>query len=290
MNLGAIERKKDPRDVMLGKATAPVTIPPTMGVNLSWLTVNNQGSTSFCGEHAASHFQAILDYNAGQTFRFTPRYEAIKLKDPNSPVYDTYGNDAGTSMIAIFKLLQKIGADEYEPLENDVTLPIGTYLDPGVVTPSMDAIAAGHKIVNYAFDALTLQDLSQACYQKKAVILLIKCDSGFWGTSNPTFTQPLYGHFIVMYDYTPEGIWIVDSAESDPRFVLKFIDKKYLTPQFIFESGTAIDAQEFNQAIQAAVNTTELIIKEIQTQPTSSQPMLYALIAKVAQALMNLFN
>jgi hypothetical protein len=41
-------------------------------------------------------------------------------------------------MTAIFKWLQQGGADDYEPLENDITLPLATYCDPSVITPAMD--------------------------------------------------------------------------------------------------------------------------------------------------------
>jgi hypothetical protein len=79
----------------------------------------------------------------------------------------------------------------------------------------------------------------QNIYQFKAVILLIKCDEGFWGTEIPSFTQPLYGHFVVAYGYDQDYINIVDSA--DPNIGFKKISKSYFVPKFIIETGTAVD-------------------------------------------------
>src|SRR5579885_518665 len=92
-HLRANERKHDPRDYQLGAAPAPTQRPSVFLPDNSWLKRNFQGQTAFCGEHAGSHLKAIRDYYAsnGQTIvRKTPRYGAIKLKNPSSPVYDGY--------------------------------------------------------------------------------------------------------------------------------------------------------------------------------------------------------
>ncbi|HEY3876128.1 MAG TPA: C39 family peptidase [Candidatus Kapabacteria bacterium] len=143
-------------------------------------------------------------------------------------------------MTAIFKWLEKFGADDYEPLENDVTLPLTTYCEPSAVTPAMDENAAASKINSYAFTGTDFASLCQAIYQNKAVLILIKCDDGFWGTSTPTFTNAEDGHFIVAYGYDQNYLYIVDSADPNDNFALKAIDKQYVTPQFFFEAGTAI--------------------------------------------------
>jgi hypothetical protein len=245
--------------------------------DVSWLVRNYQGETAFCGEHAATHFQAILEHLNTPTVaqRYSPRYGAIKLKSPSSPVYDGYAIDAGTTMTAIFKWLKQVGADDYEPLENDVTLPLATYCDPTVITPAMDTDAANQKITTYAFDALTFADLQQAIYQNKAVILLIKCDDGFWGTSTPTFTQALYGHFIVAYGYDETGIWIIDSAEPNNEFALKHIATEYINPSFFFESGTAVDVPT---SVQQVIQNSAII-------PTQKTALISQIIADISEAV-----
>jgi hypothetical protein len=272
VNLGAIERPRDPRDILLGSVQAPVSIPTTMHVDLSWLKRNFQGQTAFCGEHAATHLVALLDYYAGSTNRYSPRYGTAKLKSPASPVYDGFPISAGTTMTAIFKMLQKVGADVYEPLENDVFLPPSAYADPTAITPDMDASAATHKINSYAFDALTFEDMCQAIYQRKALIILAKVDNGFWGTSTPTFTSPDDGHFFVGYDFdtTTHDLFVIDSADPNDAFALKRIHANYITPQFFFETGTAI---ELPPAVKTAlVNSTAAPIPpSVQNALTSGQ-------------------
>lgn len=249
INLGAIERRPDPREILLGSVQAPITIPASYIPDISWLVRNYQGETSFCGEHAGTHLKAILDHQTGAVERKTPRYGVIKLKDPASPLRDPYAIDAGTDMPSIFKWLQKAGAADFEPLENPVTDPDAVYCDPSLVTPDIDANAAQSKISSYAFCEANYESICQAIYQNKAVILLIKCDSGFWHTKNPTFTTPEYGHFITAYAYDENGIYIVDSADPDDTNAFKFIAKEYITPTFFYEAGTAIDLSPSVKAI-----------------------------------------
>lgn len=292
-NLGALPRKKDPRDAVLGKALVPVPIPATMGADMSWFTRNYQGQTSFCGEHAATHLLADLDHYANATNRYSPRFSAIELKNPESPVYDGFGPEDGTTLTAIFKCLQKVGAASYEPLENDISLPTSTYLVPTAISPAETADAATHKIVNYAFeDNPTYDNLCQAIYQKKAVLILIKCDDGFWGSTSPTFTSPDYGHFVVAYDYDPTGIFVVDSADPEDAHALKHIDKQYITPTFFYEAGTAIDALQFAQATQQIVNTTAAVTQEVVTAPITpaQKSSLLDGIAQVLQSILALFS
>jgi len=239
MNTGALPRPKDKRDFKLGKIQAPIQIPDTFLPDNSWIQVNYQGQTPMCGEHAGTHLKVILDSYTDQIHgRKTPRYGAVKLKDPKSLTYDGYPIEDGTDMRSIFKWLQVYGADDFEPLGNDVTLPLNVYCSPQFILPEMDANAAQSKIKSYAFiDNPSVDELKQSIYQNKAVLLLIHCDDGFWGTQYPTFNSSKYGHFVVADGYTPNSIRIIDSADS--RFPIKYIGTQYIG--FIIESGTALD-------------------------------------------------
>jgi hypothetical protein len=239
-NLGALERKPDPRDILLGSVQAPVAIPASLIPDVSWLVRNYQGQTPCCGAHASSHFQAILEHalTPDVSQRYTPRFSWIKIK-----AIDGYPLESGTDMRSILKSLTNDGADDFEPLENDVTLPITTYSDPSAVTPDMVTNASAKKVGSYGFGNTDFESLCQAIYQNKAVLLLIKCDDGFWGTSTPTFTTPEYGHFITAYGYDSDFIYIVDSADPSDTFAFKKIAKQYVNSPttFIFEAGTAVD-------------------------------------------------
>src|SRR6185437_11101306 len=175
--LGGIERPKDERDFPLGAIQAPIQIPPSYVPDMSWFKRNYQGQTPACGPHSGSHFKAILDFwqtNAALKGRKNPRYGWIKLKDPNSPVCDHYDLSVGTDMRSIFKWLQQVGANDFEPLENDVTLPLGDYSSATALTPAMDQNASGSKIDSYAFTTTDYDSLCQAVYRNKAVLILAK--------------------------------------------------------------------------------------------------------------------
>lgn len=254
-NLGGKERPKDERDFLLGSIQAPVSIPNSFIPDITWLKRNYQGETDYCGAHGGSHFQAIMEHVFAPTIsqRYTPRYLWIDIKQ-----IDGYPLEDGTDMRSIFKTLQNKGIANYEPLENDVTLPIATYSDKSVITPAMDADAANQKITSYAFGNTDFNSLCQHIYQNKAVLLLIKCDGGFWQTTTPTFTQPLYGHFIVAYGYDTEYIYAVDSADPSDINAFKEIAKQYITPTFIIESGTALDIPP--ALVQQSVSVAQAIV------------------------------
>jgi hypothetical protein len=279
-NLGAKERVKQPNERLFGAAPS-VEIPPSSVPSISWLVRNYQGETAFCGQHAGTHFNAILEYVVSQVVnRFSPRYGAIKMKTPASPVYDGFPVNDGTTLPAIFKWLSTFGSDSFEPLENNVALPCdanpGDYLDPNALTPAMDSDAANHKITDEVeYDALTYQDLCQSIYQNKAVIILIKVDDGFWGTANPTFTQPLYGHFVTAYGYDETGIWVIDSADPSDQFAFKHIAIEYITPTFFFESGTAVDALPVEQEIVSdASEAVHDVAQDTEAPPAQKESLL----------------
>lgn len=284
----AQERPKDDRDILLGAVQAPVSIPDTFLPDNSWLQRNFQGQTPFCGEHAGTHLKAILDYYAnGTAKRYSPRYGVIKLKAPGSPLNDGFAISAGTDMRSIFKWLQKAGAADFEPLEDDVTLPTSKYCDASVVTPAIDANAAQSTIDSYAFGNTDFQSLRQDIFQNKAVLLLIRCDDAFWGTANPTFTTPQYGHYVVADGYTPTAIRVIDSADPNTATWVKMIGKQYVTPTFIKESGTGVDIppEVKQQLTQSAPAPLPQVI-----QSTQQNVWILQQIVSLWQAILNLIN
>lgn len=236
--LGGIPRPHDPRDFPLGAIQAPVAIPDAWLPDYSSLPRHFQGSTPYCGAHASAHLKQVLDCaeNSATTPNYTPRYSWIDIKE-----FDGALLEAGTDMRSIFRSLASAGADDFAPLENDVTLPIGEYSSKDAITPEMTANGSARAIETYAFGATDFESVRQHVYQNKAVLLLIKCDNGFWGTTTPTFTTPLYGHFVCATGFTADAIRVIDSADPNDAFAVKMIGKEYFTPQFIYESGTAMN-------------------------------------------------
>lgn len=274
-NLGAIERTPDVRDLQLGSALIPQAIPSVFKQDISWLKRNYQGSTPACGPHAASHLKAIMDHALGVDSRYTPRYPWIKLKDPASPVNDGYAVLDGTDMRSIFKAMSKVGMDVFDPLGNDVTLPIGTYSDPKAVTPEMDSAAGGALINGYGFGTTDFASVCQYIYLRKAVLILGKVDKGFWHTINPTFTTPKYGHFFTGFAYDEGGIFIIDSADPDDANAIKYIPKQYFPSAFIRETGTAVELPpSVKQALSAGQIQIALQILDDMRQVLSLQSQL----------------
>lgn len=281
--LGAIERKLDPRDLLLGSVAAPAEIPSFYLPDNSWLIRNFQGQTPYCGAHALSHFKAIMDHNENPAVnqRLTPRFIWNKVKQ-----IDGAPLEAGTDMRSLFKVLQNIGADDFEPLENDVTLPIAEYSSPSVITPAMLANASGKKISNYAFDALDFASLQQLIYKYKAVLLLIKCDGQFWGTTTPTFTNTPYTHFVCADGYSETEIRVIDSADPNNAYAVKMINKQYVTPKFIKESGTAIDPETAQAIKSQIVSTAAEVVTVAQQLPPAEEK---SVLQQIFELLTNLF-
>jgi hypothetical protein len=288
LHLRAQPRPQDDRDKQLG--AAPAAIPATFLPDNTWLKRNCQGKTFFCGEHAGTHLKAILDYLAThQPTRKSPRYGAIKLKSPSSPVCDGYPIDAGTDMRSVFKWLQKVGAADFEPLENDVTLPPQVYCETSAITSAMNENAAGSTITTYGFGQTDFASLQQYIYQHKAVILLIKCDDGFWGTTTPTFATTKYVHFIVADGYDQDSIRIIDSAEPTDALAVKIIHKQYIVPEFIIESGAATDALPPAVAEPIIQSASEAVQETVQTPaPAPQKQTILSEIEEVVEAVESL--
>ncbi len=274
-NLGAIERQPSGQDFPISATLITTTRPTTLGAGMSWFKRNYQGQLPFCGPHAGSHNKAIQDhrFNPNWASRYTPRYNATRMKDPTDPLYDGYPVDAGTDMRSLFRSFQiPGGADEFEPLENDVSLPIEQYTDPMAITQDMDRVASQSLIKSYAFDLTpggpTYDSIADALWAWRSEILLIKCDDGFWGTKYPTFTNPLYGHFITAYDWDDSkgGLWIVDSADPSDAMAFKFISAEYINPEFFYEAGTTVDIPPAaHQALlEGKLDIAKMIIVEAQ--------------------------
>jgi hypothetical protein len=281
-NLGGLQRKPDERDLLLGSVAAPVQIPATFLPDNTWLQRNYQGQTPCCGPHALSHLKAILDRNENPLSvpRYTPRYLWIRVKQ-----IDGAPLESGTDMRSLFKILQQWGADDYEPLENPVTFPIAEYSELSALTPAMDANAATKTISSYAFDALDFASLQQLIYKFKAVLLLIHCDSGFWGTSTPTFTTAPYTHFVCADGYDENNIRIIDSADPNNAFGVKMIAKEYVIPKFILESGTAIDPATAQAIKSTIVSDSATVVQDVAEDTQISAPQKESILEEVEEII-----
>ncbi len=252
IDLGALERSEDKRDINLDKLKIYGGVStPVLDVYLpdySWLQRNYQGQTPSCGPHAASHAKAILEHieNLNQIQRYSPRY--LWIKDKN--LIDKTPLENGTDMRSLLQSLQSYGICDFELLGNDITLPLDTYSSLSAITPTIDDNARTKIISKYGFSwNIDFQSIKSLIKQNAIVILLIKVDDGFWGTNNPTFTNALYGHFVIANGYDETSIRVLDSADPNDQYAVKFIDQKYITPPFVLEIGTIVDMPNWQAAI-----------------------------------------
>jgi hypothetical protein len=238
LNLGALE-SKDPRNVPLGAVQAPAPFPSTSHLDVSAVPTYYQNGQPACGGHAGAWFKSYLDFlNLQKGIPRSPRfiYDICKL-------VDGIPNDDGTTLNAIFKTLRDYGAPDLSLYPNDIHLPKEQYRDASQITQSAKDDAAKNKTGSWAFlSDLSFDGVRRAAWQNQAVILLIWCDDGFFGTNTPTFTEKKYGHFVVAIpDYDENAITIIDSTEPTSAYSRKSIPRSAFDGGFIREGATAVD-------------------------------------------------
>lgn len=205
---GAIPRDKDKRDygpTALGMGASVSTYPDTFASLVP--TIYMQGVYGTCGAHAGAMLANVLFDTTS-----SPKYLWKKIK-----LIDGFPVDAGTDMRSIFKALQN-GVCELSLLDNSLEKDEVAYTDPSEITPVMDVNAAKYKIGSYGFiDSPTLEQIKQAIYTYKAVLLLVDCGDGWWLPSWGPQNNPLHvgnfvsHHFICATEY---GMTLIDGPNS----------------------------------------------------------------------------
>lgn len=284
INLGAIERVKDPRDWKLGAIQAPVQLPLSyMPANsLDWYPKYYQAELPTCGANAGSSYQNVaLPTNVP----LSPRELWREIKN-----IDGFPLSAGTDMRSIFKALCNQGVSSEAVVPNDIGLSLEEYSNL-TLTPEILADALKRKGLNYAFidnDAPpTLEDIKQATYQNKACLVLIKCDDGFFGTQYPTFSaNPPYGHFVNVIGWTEEDIAIFDSTEQNESLSVKYIDNKYINPTFFREGGVIGEFTQPKDPVPSSVETPHPI--NIPTVPLIHPTLTHAELSFLSNLLLQM--
>lgn len=240
-NLGGIQNTEDTRDRLLG-SYAPIgdaaAMPKTYATDVSRVKHLYQAGTPSCGAHAGAGLKEIQDQSdqAGEA-ALSPDYLWGKIK-----AVDPYGYNDGTNMRYIMQTLKESGVCAYELLPNRFPTTNYLYANPRI-TPEMDKDAQNHRIADgYAFHYQpTVLGIKYYTWKFQAIILLIRCDDGFFGTTTPTFTEKKYGHFVVAYGFDENGIKILDSTEENTDLSLKTIPNSAIEQGFVVEVGTALD-------------------------------------------------
>lgn len=212
-NTGAIERQPTEHDVQLG-SFAPSTRPDILMSDFLG-KIEDQKQTPSCGAHSGQSLKQILE-----NFEGSPEYlwKKIKLIDNLSP-------ESGTNMLYVMKVLNKTGITSIDLMPNLSTQSTTEYTDPSTITPTMDTEALKHRVGVYAFTFNpTLEQLKQAIYDHKAVIMLLRVGAEWWKKADGVTSSwqekdilPLRtnipitsGHFVTAFAYDENYIYFTN--------------------------------------------------------------------------------
>jgi hypothetical protein len=233
--LGAIERKKDNRDILLGRIQLPTPFPETYIPEITNIPTYYQNGFPTCGANAGTWLKSAQEARDGGIKKFSPRFLWSKIKE-----IDGYSLEEGTDMRSIFKRLKDTGVADYDLCPDNYTISLDEYTK----TDNLSENAQPKIIKSYAFlDDMTFDGIRRAIYLNKEVLLLMYVDEGFFGTNEPIFKEKKWGHFVVGYGYDEKYIYIKDSTEVDYSKSNKKIGVEYIS--FFREGGTAVDLPDY---------------------------------------------
>lgn len=204
MGFGAVEKEQSPTDFELGAVTFDVQIPETFMPEYNF-EIQMQGKQPCCGACSGSALKNIQDTTDTS---FTYLWKKIK-------VFDGFSVDSGTSLDSIMKALNKSGVCHADLLKGDISLPTATFAQNTGITSEMETDALKHRVGAYAFTwNPSFEQIKQAIYKHKAVILLMRIGEEFWTPSwSEKDIMPLKpgksivsGHFVVAFGYDSDYI------------------------------------------------------------------------------------
>lgn len=282
--LGGLPRVPDTRDHLIGSATGSYTFPAAFSQGTAWnaAPIYYQGQQPACGAHAGDWLKVLLDINDGiQNVNKTPRYVWANIKrDGTSP-------DDGTTMQRIFSVLQNYGVDDFEPLENDVTVTTAAYASAAPITASMTANGQGDTVSSYAYlTDRSFSGLKQAISDHKAVILLMDVGASMWTAADGTTSwaekdvlplrppNPIVdGHFVVAHSYDENYIYFANSwGNTWGRNGHGYFGADYIP--YILEAGVAQNAPLTTTVLQTRQislleKVKDLLESELQIKPAT---------------------
>lgn len=211
-SFGGIERVQQQTDVLIGSFAGIESTPENYNTEIIGTgIIENQNQTPSCGAHAGASLKNTLE----DGFRGSPEYlwKAMRLVDKLSP-------DDGSNMLTIMERLSNRGICPFNDMPNNSLVSNAEYADPSTLTSQMDKDA--HRIGTYGFTFNpTFQQIKDAIYQHKAVILLLRVGAEFWTAENgiaswqekdilpldPNRAQITSGHFVTAKAFDKDFIY-----------------------------------------------------------------------------------
>jgi hypothetical protein len=264
---GGHPRQIKESDFNLGTLTpsiSPATFMPSYG-----LVTKMQGHQPECGADSGSELKEILNVVSGNPYiELSDKFLWNQIKQ-----IDQLPLDAGTDMGSIMKVLQKTGICRFDLTGDDTTVSEQQFVQL-TVTPEMITDAATHKIGTYAFtNNPTFQQIKDAIYQHKAVILLLRVGAEWWTKPDGTgswqekdilplrTTVPITsGHFVVAYAYDEKYIYFQNHWSALwGRNGIGYFAADYASR--CIEMGTAVDVSttyQFTKVLKLGMTSTDV--------------------------------
>lgn len=248
---GAIEREPTEQDALLA-SFAPTTTRPAVYMPGFTGVIEDQKQTPSCGAHAGQSLKQIIENN----FRGSPEYLWKKIK-----LIDGFAPEDGTNMLYIMKVLKANGIASFDLLPNKTDVPLSDYTDPSVLTQEMDKDALNHRVGPYAFAFNpTIEELKQAIFDHKAVLMLLRIGSEFWKAADGITSSwkesdilPLKsnlpiisGHFVTAFAYDEQYIYFVNEwSDKWGRNGIGYFGEDYMKKCVEIGTTVNLDAVQF---------------------------------------------
>ncbi len=172
--LGGQEREYDSRDHSPESYGSASPYPSSYESPIK--VIYSQKHKPACGSHSGAQATNVL-FNVTTSPKFG--WKEIKLIDGVRP-------QDGTTMDAIFKEMKDTGYCDLTLMDNNTedSVSLADYTDPYTIDSAMIQNASTRKITGYAFtNTPTMEQIKQAIYQFKAVILLVNVTDAWWKPS-----------------------------------------------------------------------------------------------------------
>lgn len=232
---GALPRPKDKRDRKVSSYATAVPTPLTY--QYPNVNIYMQGTYGTCGGHAASALENVV-FSAITS----PKYIWDEIKQ-----IDGIPSVDGTNTTSLFKTLQNFGACDLTLLDDSLQSSIDEYTNIANVTPAMIQNAIPRKLPNYAFtDQPTFQQIKDAIFQFKAVVLRLACGDGWYKNGwSEAQTCPVQlgtydsGHFVTAIGFDEQYIYFQNSwSTAWGRQGIGYFDISYMP--YIYEMAVPI--------------------------------------------------
>ena len=260
MNLGARESPIDNRDIQLGRLQPNISYPESFISNID-IEPLYQSSYPMCGAFSGTHLAMSFERKEfGERIKLSPIFlwKMIKMIDGFPP-------EAGTDLRSIFKALSKYGVCKYDllPIEYGVDLSTISKNDTTDLQRE-DAHPRMTSDVGYGV-GYDIESLKKDIFLYGYAIVLLKIGNTWWNKTEVSKPSKIDGgHFVEVYGYDKDGIFIVDSADKNVPF------KKILNTVPIIEYRAAFDCE--NWKIKIMINHVPILSKIVELL----QKLIYA--------------